>query len=399
MRVYKECEILVVGGGFSGIAASVTAARAGKKTVLIERSDRLGGCATAAMHQSICGLYGVDAKEAKDTLNEGIPREIVLALQEDQSARGFERIGQVAVFSYDGKTLRRLFRAMMDCETSLDRIVGTELVAIESRAQGIRSVTIQNTEATMCLTPKCVIDCTGNGLAIRLSGAAFEMEPPEKRQMAGIGFRLVGVDSGAEGLGLKVAYALATAAAAEKLAPQLRWSVWTQGVVEGEGVLKLSVPSLEPPKPIEALWEDGVRVHRCLAEAIPEFKDSRMAKMGGALAEREGLRMVGDYTLTEEDVLNARTFSDGVVRNAWPIEFWSAEKGPRYQYVENGGVYEIPARCLHSNSVSNLFSSGRFISATSRALASTRASGNCLALGEQSAKAAITFLHGGTALC
>jgi hypothetical protein len=104
--------------------------------------------------------------------------------------------------------------------------------------------------------------------------------------------------------------------------------------------------------------------------------------------EREGRRVRGEYTLTKDDVLLARKFSDGIVKNAWPIELWDRLKGTVYKYVPRGDYYEIPLRCLMVRNIANLLTAGRCISVTHEALGSTRVMGACMALGDQAGKAA-----------
>ena len=93
--------------------------------------------------------------------------------------------------------------------------------------------------------------------------------------------------------------------------------------------------------------------------------------------------MTGRYRLTEKDVLEGRKFEDGHVKSAWPIEFWDQRKGPQYHYIPDGDYYEIPTRSLRSRDITNLFAAGRCISTYSKALASVRVTGTCLALGSK----------------
>ena len=99
--------------------------------------------------------------------------------------------------------------------------------------------------------------------------------------------------------------------------------------------------------------------------------------------------------LTKEDVLSARKFPDGVVKNAWPIELWDRTKGTIYKYVPRGEYYEIPFRCLMVSGITNLLTAGRCISVTHEALGSTRVMGTCMALGEQAGKAAAYRVRNG----
>src|SRR5260370_25068548 len=57
LPLYGEYEAAVLGGGPAGIAAAVAAARAGRRTLLIERYGFLGGMGTAAGGTNFCGLH------------------------------------------------------------------------------------------------------------------------------------------------------------------------------------------------------------------------------------------------------------------------------------------------------------------------------------------------------
>jgi hypothetical protein len=122
---------------------------------------------------------------------------------------------------------------------------------------------------------------------------------------------------------------------------------------------------------------------------LPAFEGSEIAEMSPEVVEREGVRAWGEYTLTADDVLEARKFPDGAVKNAWPIELWEQETGPLLRYLDPGDHYEIPLRCLEVQGVSNCWCAGRCISASREALGSTRVMGTCISLGEEAGREAV----------
>jgi hypothetical protein len=106
---------------------------------------------------------------------------------------------------------------------------------------------------------------------------------------------------------------------------------------------------------------------------------------------REAPRLRGRYTLTEADVLSARTFDDAIARNSWPIERWDPVNGVRYGYLPEGLWHEIPARCLQPvQGPSNLLCAGMMLSADSSAQASIRVIATCMATGEAAGKLIFT---------
>jgi len=160
--------------------------------------------------------------------------------------------------------------------------------------------------------------------------------------------------------------------------------------VEGtdEGIIKLSVGPVDDMHNIDRVKTDACRVHEHLVSAMPSFKRIPYCRDLTMVLNREGLRVSGEYTLKTTDVIKGRKFSDGVVKNAWPIEFWDQKKGPQYQYLKSGEYYQIPIRCLKAKDILNLYCAGRCISVSQEALGSTRVMGTCMSLGEEAGFAA-----------
>jgi hypothetical protein len=80
-------------------------------------------------------------------------------------------------------------------------------------------------------------------------------------------------------------------------------------------------------------------------------------------------------------VLNCKKFDDAIANCSWPIEEWSQNKRVNMRYLKLDDFYQIPAGCLQSNNVKNLFMGGRNISASNAAIASARVIGICLQTG------------------
>jgi hypothetical protein len=187
---------------------------------------------------------------------------------------------------------------------------------------------------------------------------------------------------------VRVPYALAKGVMEKKIPFYLRFTKFVRGEAADEGYCKLSIPPAWGADRDSRAKNNSLLIHYYLSQCLPEFANSYIAEMSPEVADREGIRLCGEYTLTKGDVLNARKFSDGVVKNAWPVEIWDQEKGPRYQYLPPDEYYEIPLRCLKSKDMSNLFCAGRCISGTREALGSARVMGPCLGSGEQAGRAA-----------
>jgi hypothetical protein len=388
-----RCGVLVVGAGVAGISAAVRAAREGAHTVLIERDGTPGGAVVAGMHRFICGLYANGDDLPEVTLNGGIAAEICTSLRKLAPEKKVQRMGRVHVLPFSTRDLVSTLRLLCEGQRELEVLYATRAVALEMEGNRIGSVSTEGERGRVEIVPDAVIDCSGDGVVIQMSGAQCHWTPPEQRQLAGFSFRVEGLQDPDEMLPVRVPYHLARAAGAGRIPHHLRFTTFTPGDDPAEGVCRLAIAQLGGDGD-ERAREEALLVHRVLSEALAAFEGSRIAEMSPRVLDREGPRLRGRYTLTADDVLRAGKFRDGVVKNAWPIELWDPAKGPRLEYLEPGEHYEVPLRCLEPEGLENCWSAGRCISATREALGSTRVAGTCIALGDRAGRAAAAALDG-----
>ncbi len=391
-----SCDVLVIGAGVAGTAAAVAAARSGVRTVLVEKEQYFGGTGYAGMFQYICGLYLNGTTLPQETLNQGIAREITALLNQASPQRTVKKIGQVYVLPYRRDDLQSVLLSLCNAEKNLTVLRQSDAATVEMGSGEIRSVAIDRLDGKHAITAKMVIDCTGDGNVAALAGSGFEIAPLEQRQLAGFTVHLKGLKNTDEMLAIKVPYHLAQAVKQGIFGPPVKFTTFSFGEAAGEGYCKMSIDAEEGPRREEQARKDAVALHAYLASVLPAFKDSYIAGTSPRVLDREGRRVIGAYTLTKDDVLFARKFPDGVVKNAWPIELWDRSKGTIYKYVPRGDFYEIPFRCLMVKGIVNLLTAGRCISVTHEALGSTRVMGACISLGEQAGKAAAFWVRNGS---
>ena len=101
-------------------------------------------------------------------------------------------------------------------------------------------------------------------------------------------------------------------------------------------------------------------------------------------------RSKGKYILTEEDVLNCKKPDHGIAVGTWPVEEWDYEGKLNMEFFAPDDGYHIPADCLMSDKIENLFFGGRNISASSKAMASARVMGTCWQTGYAAGKLSCT---------
>jgi FAD dependent oxidoreductase len=383
-----SCDVLVIGGGVAGSSAAVAAARSGARTLLVEKEPYLGGTGYAGMFQYICGLYLNGADFPSDTLNDGLAREIALHLLQASPDRTIRKVGRVYLLPYKRDELDAILGSLCRGENRLELLHNCTATAVEVSSGNVNTVTVSVPGGEQSITAAMVIDCSGSGAIAAMAGAGVELTPPGERQLAGYVVHVKGLKNRGEGLPLEVPFRLARAVTEGKLPPLLKFTTFTPGDAADEGFCKMSLDGEAGPGRDERAHRDAAAMLSCLAGEIPAFKDSVIAGSSLTVLDREGGRVAGHYTLTRDDILAARKFPDGVVKNAWPIELWDRARGTVYAYVPQGEYYEIPFRCLMVNGCGNLLTAGRCISVTREALGSTRVMGTCMALGEQAGRAA-----------
>lgn len=377
------CAVLVIGGGVAGAVAAVAAARCGAATILLEREVVLGGIGQAGMFRRICGLYRNDGDAPGDLLSGGLPAELVARLDTAP-----ERVGKVWLQPLGRYDLERLLTEFCAREPRLQVLRGHTATAVSRDGDAIQSVTVVGPDGPRIITPNVAVDCTGDANVAVMAGADYELAPAEKQQLAGFTVHFQGLADPADALSVLVPFACARGVAAGTLPSRLRFTTFTRGEAADDGYCKLSVAGGDTPDRDRQARDDAHSLRDFLATALPAFRGATITALSPRVLDREGRRIRGDYQLTAADILAARKFPDGVVRNAWPMESWEQGRGPVYRYGPDGDCYEIPFRCLRVLGFDNLLCAGRCISVTSAALASTRVMGACMALGEQAGRAA-----------
>lgn len=377
------CAVLVIGGGVAGAVAAVAAARGGAATILLEREAALGGIGQAGMFRGICGLYRNGGDTPGDLLNSGLLGGLVARLDTVP-----ERVGKVWLQPLGRYDLECLLTEFCEQEPRLRVLRNHAATTVTKDGRTIVAVTAFGPTGTRIITADVTIDCTGDGNFAVMAGADFDLTSPEERQLAGFSIHFRGLADPIDALALQVPFVCARGVATGALPPRLRFTTFTPGEAGDDGYCKLSVAGGDTPDHDRQARDDAQSLWDFLATTLPAFARSTIYALSPRVLDREGRRIRGAYQLTAEDILAARKFSDGVIRNAWPMESWEQERGPIYRYTPDGDYYEIPFRCLRVLGYDNLLCAGRCISVTSEALASTRIMGACMALGAQAGHAA-----------
>jgi hypothetical protein len=373
------CDVLVVGAGISGVAAAISASRCQAKTILIEKNNYPGGIAVGCRHHYICGLYPE---------NSGIAQDIIMGLRKLNPKNSFKRIGKLSVFSFLPNNLELILRRLIHKENNLKVFYNCKVTGVKKEKNYILSLKGIKKLSTLVLNPKVVIDASGQGIIIKLSKAKYQLAPLASRQLAGFTFAVSGLIDKKGLLTIKVPYYLSLAVKQKKLPRYFKFTNFAYGQTKKSGIIKLNLPAKNAPYQTQESKKYASLIHTYLCNVLPEFKNSHIHWIASEIHEREGLRLDGKHILTEQEVLSARKFSNAIAKGYWPIEFWHQKHGQKIKYLKTNKFYQIPLACLKSKNIANLFATGKCISATPAALASSRVMGTCIYLGEAAGRAA-----------
>jgi hypothetical protein len=407
--LYGEYEVAVLGGGPAGIAAAVAAARAGRRTLLIERYGFLGGMGTAAGVTNFCGLHANV---------HGEMHRVVQGVASDLLAR-IDRLGGLnAPHLILGKILAQAY------DTAAYKIAADDLLAAHGvnvlfHALGAGVVMLDETRiGTMMVETKAgrqavradiFIDCSGDGDLAAWAGARYELGDNNGSMLyPSMMFRLNGIDPEKAGEAWRTIPALMEQAEAggthhfpRKAAivrPQrsaIEWRVNFTQLARADGG---AINGLEP----DELTRGEIDGRRQAVQAfeflrtVPGFENSYIVDLPPQLGIRETRRIVGGYMLSGDDVLGCAAFDDSIGVNGWPMESHVAGdvifKFP--PIPESRGFNELPYRMLTPQGRDNLLMAGRCASMTHDGQSAARVSGACFAMGEAAGTAAALALSG-----
>ena len=386
MNDIRHTDVLVVGGGAAGVAAAVAAARNGSKVILLERNAYLGGKATAAEVGTVCGLYAFSRSGRSAYIAKGFVKEFADALQKGSGTIPLHNNEGLHYLPYDIEVFKNNCLQFLS-ENNVAVYLNTVLDKVNICNNNIESVSIKTKDEIITCPVKSVVDCSGDA-AINIS-ADLAIIPGDQYQAAAQVFSLENVHEENEArLGMILMKALRSAIDKKKIPDFFDRVYIVQGSLKNNCVsLKLGIPVSVTYQPgnmeqINRSANDFVKdLTGFLVKNVPAFKDAVIKSIAPEAGIRVGSRSMGKYILTEEDVLNCRKFDDAIANGSWPIEEWEQHKRVKMRYFNQEDFYQIPATCLQSKTIHNLFMAGRNISATDAAIASARVMGTCLQTG------------------
>jgi hypothetical protein len=409
--VYGEYEVAVLGGGPAGIAAAVAAARAGRRTLLIERYGFLGGMGTAAGVTNFCGLHANVHGEMHRVV-QGIASDLLDRIDRLGGLNAPHLIlGKILAQAYDTAAYKIAADDLLAHHgvDILFHALGAGVVMHDERR--VEALMVETKAGRRAVRAGIYIDCSGDGDLAACAGAPFEVGDSAGHMLyPSMMFRLNGIDPHRAGDAWRTIPALmekAEAAGTHKfprkgaiVRPQKSGIEWRVNFTQLSRKDGRAINGIEP----DDLTRGEIDGRRQAIEAfeflrtVPGFEKSYIVDLPPQLGIRETRRVVGGYMLSGEDVLACASFDDSIGVNGWPMESHVAGdvvfKFP--PIPESRGFNELPYRMLVPERLDNLLVAGRCASMTHDGQSAARVSGACFAMGEAAGSAAALALSGNT---
>lgn len=386
--IIQEVDVLVVGGGPAGFSASINAARLGAKTMLIELAGQVGGVATTGLMSHWTGATrGGFYEEILERSQDGGSEHRQIINPEKLKLVLLEMLAEENV-------LLRLYTMAVGVIMDGDRIIG---VITESKS---------GREAIMA---KVVVDSSGDGDIATKAGVPFHKgrESDGKMQPMTVMFKVAGVDTdravfpgGFESTYQVPAGDLQTLGHKHLPPPAghvLLYRTTLPGVVTCNMTNCTEVDGTKTEDLTKAEYVCRKQIPVIvdfLRSYVPGFEGCYLISSASMIGVRETRHFVGEYVLTEQDILEARLFDDWVVTNAhfnFDVHNLTGpgldETGLQKGFPQERG-YTIPYRCLVPKKIDGLILSGRNISGTHMAHSNFRVMPICANIGQAAGVAA-----------
>ena len=399
-----EADIVVVGGGLAGVSAAVAAARLGCTVALINNRPVLGGNSSSEVRVWVCGAtaHG-NQRWARET---GVIGEMYVENQY-RNPEGNPVYWDDVVLD----TVRRESNIRLFLNTDV-REVSASGPDDARRIESVTGWTMGSEILTTFLAP-LVIDCTGDGLVGHMAGARYRLGKearsefgeewaPEEPVREFLGSTLLFYT---KDLGHPVKYVAPESAIDITSTPIPAARVLRSGDsgahywwIEWGGELDI-VDDNERIRDelrgvILGIWDYIKNSGKFDAENLT------LEWIGNVPGKREYRRFIGDYTLTQNDIMEQTSFPDTVAFGGWSVDLHPAagmyDPGAGAKQRFSDGVFEIPYRTLYSVNTTNMLMAGRDFSATHIAFGASRVMATCAAMGQAAGTAAALCAQLGT---
>ncbi|MBR6680226.1 MAG: FAD-dependent oxidoreductase [Clostridia bacterium] len=387
----QKYDLIVVGGGISGVAAATTAAREGLSVLLIEKFGSLGGAMSNSLVYPFMKHY-LRLNGEKQFLSASIFSEMK------------ERREKYNDISWE--TYKFVFDDMVT-EAGVDVIFHSDVFETVTDGRMIRSVKVATKAGVLEFEADFFIDASGDGELFAMAGCDFQLgrESDGYCQPMTTCFRVAGVDVERfkeEKAALQEKY---NALQAENKITNPRENILVF-IGPGEGILHFNTTRIvkhDPTDPFEISRAEIIARKQInemmifLKENSAAFEHSSLVYIANHIGVRESRKLKGEHILTVDELKSCVKFEDSIACGNYDIDIHNPLGTGTYIYrFKDGEYYTIPYRSLLPREYDNMLVAGRCLSADHGAHSSVRIMPICACLGEAAGVAISVAKRSGT---
>ncbi|EPI01529.1 FAD dependent oxidoreductase [Enterococcus faecalis 13-SD-W-01] len=431
----KQYDVVIIGGGMSGVFAAIAAARNGVKTLIIDQNGYFGGSLTA---NGVGPMMTFFAGEKQ--VIQGLGEEMVQRLKEKGYSPGHvldstNYISYVTPFSAEGL---KIVLDEMVTEAGADVLFHTYLIDFIEAEGEIKEIIVANKDGVTSIKSHVFIDATGDGDLAFLAGVPYQLgrEEDEAMQPMTMNLKVYNVDTEKlrkavlddpekfprlnRDLSVMKNTEILSFVGFEKEFEQAkkegRISIPREDILffetntSGEFIMNTSRIINESGVSAESLTRAEMlgrkqceELYAFLVSSIPGFEDAKIAYTGPSVGVRGTRQIKGIYTLTNQDVLENKSFPSVIAHSGYPIDIHNPKgEGTISVHVDQkeelahdsfdksvfDKYYQIPYEIMLTKEWGNLIVTGRCVSASFEAQAAIRTTPTMTALGQAAGTAA-----------
>ena len=375
MELYTD--VLVVGGGPSGVAAAISASREGAGTLIAEKSGLFGGMSTGGLLNVWCGSASSDVWE---TVRD----------------RTTEKRQRRSVFSPEA--LKSLYPELLE-EAGVEMLLHAQLIDVEKDGDRVKTAVFYGKSGRIRVHAKVFVDSTGDGDLACLAGVPYEKgrDLDGLMQPMSLEFMVAGVDDARAvyptfGTHPDLEETMQRYVAEGKILAPCGHVILLEGFepgtacVNSTNVIRVDGTDERDLTRAELLTRRQIpQIVRFLNACVPGYERAYLVASACHIGVRETRRFSGLYRLSEDDILAQRIFDDWIVSNAqyvFGVHNLTGCGGDIHKPDYHGERYTIPQRCFLTREAKNVLLNGRNISGTHLAHSSYRVMPICFAMGE-----------------
>ena len=438
----ESYDLVVCGGGPSGIPAALAAARAGCRVLLVEAQGQLGGMGVSA---GVSHLLGGRTQDNRTWCVEGLFREIVeelaseggalhpcdISIPEGRKYSSHGWTGRHSTLTYGVPFDPLPMACLLDrklLDAGVDVLLLTHVVDVTTtdEARAIEQVIVHHKGGLVAHSAKAVIDATGDADVAALSGCEFVKGRESDGAMtpATLIFGVEGVDTAALANEIEATGEIRFLKYVDDLRARGIWpfaesrfitvELNTPGTFMVNTLRRLDVDGTDGKSVSDALMasrQDVQTLFGIMREHFPGFADARLKMIAPALGVRETRRIVGEFVYGLDDVVTRREFEDVIGFSGYSWDLPDPRDADVHTVGQNRGgidweqlranrrpVTPIPYRIMIPRPVTNLLCPGRAVSVERFLLGPLRVQAPCYAMGHAAGLAAVQAIECGVTM-